>query len=284
MRTKQKLVAAFSLILLLFTFSPSYALGDTLLTQFGGSPTLVASGHSVETVITLGTDAHIAGTVRDVVLVISGNIYLEPTAHVDLVVDLGGHVYNSSLTSARTGIFELYPSQKFLNDMVIGGVLIFGIWFAHITISLIGILLLTGLGYFLHNRFKRASDLISASTPRLFGIGVATGLLCTAIIVLLSITIIGIPLAALILFFCLIAMLIGIIPLIDHLGKKILSPKILGYPPLTVQLIQSLLFVALANVPLLGFFFVAISALTGLGVVATTIWAFKKRKTMIKHL
>ncbi len=92
------------IISVLLFFLPNYALADAIVTHVGGNPASVPEGHSVETVFSIGTDAWIAGSVTDAVLVINGNVYLEPTAQVDLVIDLGGHVYNSALKSSKTGV------------------------------------------------------------------------------------------------------------------------------------------------------------------------------------
>ena len=74
--------------------APLSAFAGTLLTQMGGNPVVVPAGQMIENVLAVGSDARIRGTVDDIVLVINGDIYLEPDSQVDLVIDLGGSVHN----------------------------------------------------------------------------------------------------------------------------------------------------------------------------------------------
>ncbi|MHB1407106.1 MAG: hypothetical protein ACYCV0_16150 [Desulfitobacteriaceae bacterium] len=265
------------IISVLLFFLPNYALADAIVTQVGGNPASVPEGHSVETVFSIGTDAWIAGSVTDAVLVINGNVYLEPTAQVDLVIDLGGHVYNSALKSSKTGVFEINFSDKLIKELLLGGVIILGIWFLRVVFSLIGIVLFAGLGYFMRNRLDSSENLLSTAFLRLFGIGTAFVLLLVSLAVLLTLTVVGIPLAVLIVILGVIASLLGLIPVMQFIGNKVLSPRILEYPAITRWLAHSILFVALVSLPLFGLVFLIVMGLTGLGLALTIGW------TRVKH-
>jgi len=267
-------------ISVLMFFLPNYALADAIVTQVGGYPITVPEGHSVETVLSVGTDARIAGNVSDAVLVINGNVYLEPTAQVDLVVDLGGHVYNSALKSPKTGVFEINFSEKLVNDSLLGGVILLGIWALRVVVSLLGIVCFTGLGYFMRNRLSSSENLLSTSFLRLFGIGTAFVMLLLSFAVLLTLTVFGIPLAALIIFLGIVIAVLGLIPVIQFIGTKVLSSRILEYPAITRWFAQSLLFVALVSLPLIGLVFLIVMGLTGLGLALTVGWThFRRHKT-----
>ncbi len=263
----------------LLFFLPNYALADAIVTQVGGNPITVTEGHSVETVLSVGTDARIAGSVTDAVFVINGNVYLEPTAQVDLVIDLGGHVYNSALKSAKTGVFELNFSEKLVNESLLGGVILLGIWVLRVVFSLLGIVFFTGLGYFMRNRLGSSENLLSTAFLRLFGIGTAFILLLVSLAALLTLTVFGIPLAVLIVILGVIVAVLGLIPVMQFVGNKVLSPKILEYPAITRWLAQSILFIALVSLPLIGIVFLIVMGLTGLGLALTIGWIhFKHRK------
>ncbi|MDR3587526.1 MAG: hypothetical protein P4L59_19775 [Desulfosporosinus sp.] len=261
----------------LLVLLPKYALADAIVTQVGGNPITIPEGHSVETVLSVGTDARISGSVTDAVLVINGNVYLEPTARVDLVVDLGGHVYNSALNYPETGVFEVNFSEKLLNDSLLGGVILLGIWVLRVVVSLLCIVFFTGLGYFMRNCLSSSENLLSTDFLRLFGIGMAFVMLLVSFAVLLTLTVLGIPFAVLIIILGIILVVLGLIPVMQFIGTKVLSSTILEYPAITRWLAQSILFVALVSLPLIGLMFFIVMGLTGLGLTLTIGWTHFKR-------
>ncbi|EGW41106.1 hypothetical protein [Desulfosporosinus sp. OT] len=280
MRFGYRLSLGIIFISVLLLSLPNYALADAIVTQMGGYPITVPEGHSVETVLSVGTDARIAGNVTDAVLVINGNVYLEPTAQVDLVVDLGGHVYNSALKSPKTGVFEINFSEKLVNDSLLGGVILLGIWALRVVVGFLGIVFFTGLGYFMRNRLSSSEYLLSTDFLRLFGIGTAFLMLLVSLAVLLTLTVFGIPLAALLIILGIVLAVLGLIPVMQFIGTKVLSSRILEYPAITRSLAQSTLFVALVSLPLIGLVFLIVMGLTGLGLALTVGWThFRRYKT-----
>lgn len=271
-------VKSIILIIVLLLLFPGKALADELSAQFGGNPLTVPDGHSVESVLAMSTDAHIAGEVRDVVFVINGDIYLEPTARTDLVLDLGGHVYNQANVNAKTGIIQLSPTSRFINELFIGLAMVFGLWLARLIISVLAIVLLTGLGFLLRKRLQRGVDFLATSATRLLGIGLVTTLVMLGLIILLCLTVIGIPLAIIIFLVGIGGMLFGILTVMESVGQKALSPRLREYPALTRWFVLALLFVSVFNLPLIGGIVLLGLAFTGLGVALTTGWIYLKER------
>jgi hypothetical protein len=276
MRIRYRFGLGIIIISVLLFFLPNYALAGAIITQVGGNPISVPAGHSVQTVFSIGTDAQIAGNVTDAILVINGNVFLEHTAQVDLVIDLGGHIYNSALRSSKTGFFEVNFSEKLINESLLGGAILFGVWVLRVVFSLLGIMLFTGLGYLMRNRFGSSQNLLSLEFYRLFGIGAAAALLFVSLAVLLTLTVYGIPLAVIIVILGIVAVVLGLIPLIEYVGNKILSAKVLEYPAISRWLAQSILFIALVSLPVIGTVFLTVMGLTGLGLVLTIGWKHLK--------
>lgn len=273
---KQKLKISLVMVIALLLLLPGNALADGLAAQFGGNPLVVPPGHSVESVLVLSTDAHIAGSVSDAVLVINGDVYLEPTARTDLVIDLGGQVFNPADITAKTGIVQLSLTPKFVNELFIGVAMTLGIWLVRLLISVLGIVLLTSIGFVLRKHLKQGETLLAASSLRLLGIGVAASLIMLGLSILLSLTVIGFFLA---IFICLVgtaAILLGIFPLLEYLGKMALSPRLLEYSALSKWFVLALLFVSVINLPLIGIFVLLGAAFTSLGVSLTTGWMYFK--------
>ena len=282
MKRSNLMLTAFLMILFL-VLAPLSAFAGTLLTQMGGNPVVVPEGQMIENVLAVSSDAQVSGTVNDIVLVINGDIYLEPTSQVNLVIDLGGTVHNLSRIPAKNGIFEFDFTLELINHFLIAGAMVAGFWFIRLIGSLFGIILLTGLGFLLRNylsRFlKQPEELLASSAPRLFGIGVAISLVLLALMILLSLTVVGIPLALLIFITSFFAVIFGIVPIMEYLGRNWLAARIGDFPVLTCLLIEAIFFVALVNLPLIGFLFFTGSGIMGLGLVLTQIWmAFKKRR------
>lgn len=266
------------LVIALLLLSPGQALADELSAQFGGNPLVVPVGHSVESVFALSTDAHIAGSVREVVLVINGDVYLEPTAQTDLVIDLGGQVFNPANVTVKTGVFRLSLTPQFVNQLFIGLAMILGLWLARLIISVFGIVLLTGLGFVLRKRLQQGENLLSTSFLRLFAIGLAASLMITGLMILLSLTVVGIPLAILIFIVGIAAIFLGILPVMEYIGKETLSPRLLEYPALSKWFILALLLVSVSNLPLIGVIVLLGVTFTGLGVSLTTFWMYLKER------
>lgn len=266
------------LVIALLLLFPGNALADELSAQFGGNPLVVPAGHSLDSAFALSTDAHIAGAVREVVLVINGDVYLEPTAQTDLVIDLGGQVFNPANVPVKTGIFRLSLTPPFVNQLFIGLALILGLWLARLMISVLGIVLLTGLGFLLRKRLQQGVNLLQTSFLRLLAIGLAATLTMLGLIILLSLTVAGIPLAILLSIAGIIAILFGVLPVMEYIGQKALAPRLLEYPSLSKWFILALLWVAVLNLPLIGVIVLFGVAFSGMGVALTSGWMFLKER------
>jgi len=240
----------------------------------------------IQNVLAVNSDARVSGSVNDLILVINGNVYLEPTSQVNLVIVLGGNVHNLSQSPAKNGIFEFSFTLQLINQFLIGAVMVAGFWFIRLMGSLLGITLLTCLGFLLKHYLshvtKQSEELLKTSAFRLFGIGFAISLVFLTLILMLSLTIVGIPLALLILMVNMISVILGLVLIMEYLGKNWLSTRTRDLPVLTRRLIEAIIFVAVVNLPLIGLLFLTGSGIIGLGLVLTQIWiGFRKGKKFI---
>ncbi|MDP4159183.1 MAG: hypothetical protein Q8911_05380 [Bacillota bacterium] len=267
------------LMIILVLLFPGLALADELSSQFGGNtPLVVPAGHTVESVFAVSTDAHIAGSVKDVVLVINGDVYLEPTAQTDLVIDLGGQVINPSNIPVPTGVFRLTFTPKFTNELMIGGAMILCLWLVRLILSVFAIVLFTGLGYLLRNRIQQGVTLLAASPIKILSIGAAASLIILGLILILSLTVIGIPVAMLIALIATIAALLGMLPLLEYMGQHLLSTRLFEYPALSRWFLTVLVFVSVLNLPLMGLMVLLGAIFTGMGVSTVSCWAYYKER------
>ena len=98
------------------------------------------------------------------------------------------------------------------------------------------------------------------------------------LIILLSLTVVGIPLAVIIFIVGIAAIILGTLPLIEYIGHQFLSPRLLEYPALSKWFILALLLVSVFNLPLIGFIVLLSVAFTGLGVALTSGWIYLKER------
>lgn len=254
---------------------PNTVQAAELITRAGGQPVLVQQGETVEKVLVFDADARIAGRVTDMVVVINGNVTLEPTADVDLVIDLGGHVSNSA-AKVKSGIFELNLTEKISQELIFGALLFLGVGFIRAFLSLVGIILLTLGGALFAKRMEKIRTTFASVPARLLGVGLASALVLNVVLALLSLTVIGIPLAALIFLLSLIAAGVGLLQIIDYWGERFLNPVLHASSGLKYWFTLSLLYVALANIPLFGMLFTIGTLLAGLGLMVA--WAVRSRR------
>lgn len=263
-------------VLLFLLLVPFQVFGQSLTSAPLNQPVFVPEKSAVRNVFVWGSDARIAGTVGDMILVINGDIYLEPTANVDLVVDLGGHVFDSSQGNRRKEIYQITLNREWANQVLIGSSLTLGLWLIRLGLSFFSIFVLTLLAYLLKNRFRYARKLLSDNGLRIMGIGIILSLVILAISFVVMLTIYGIPLSIVLLLLTTIFSLLGVIPIMEYLGA-VLSPKFQEYPPLTFFFAQAVLLVALANLPLIGPIFLFFVLSTGLALSLASIRNMRKK-------
>jgi hypothetical protein len=265
-------------VLLFFLLIPFQALAQSFPLSPQNQPIFVPDNSTVRNVFVWGSDARIAGTVGEMILVVNGDIYLEPTANVELVVDLGGRVFDSSLESGRKEIYQLTLNGQWANQLLLAGTLTLGLWIIRLGLSFFSIFLLTLSAYLLRNRFQYARELLKNNGSRVVGIGMILTLGILAISIIVMLTIYGIPLSLVLLVLTAIFSLIGVIPIMDYLGR-VLSPKFQEYPPLTIFFAQAVLLVAFANLPLIGPIFMFVIGSTGLALNLASIRNMRKNRT-----
>lgn len=256
---------------------PFQALAQPFSPSPHNQPVFIPENSTVKNVFVWGSDARIAGTVGEMILVINGDIYLESTANVELVVNLGGYVFDSSQESRKKEIFQLALNDELANQVLIAGSLTLGLWIFRLGLSFFAIFLLTLLAYLLQNRFRYARKLLVVNGLRMVGIGIFLTLVSLAVSSIVMLTIYGIPLAIVLMLLTTIFSLIGVIPIMDYFGG-VLSPKFHEYPPLTLYFTQAVLLVALANLPLIGPVFFFFVGSTGLGLSLASLRNMRKNR------
>jgi len=235
------------------------------------STTFIAKDQTVRDVVVIGHDATIAGTVTDNLFVINGNIHIASNAHVGAAIDLGGRIDHE--TNAHVGdFFTLSFTNQILNKAVLDISLTAILWILWLLVSVATVLIPVLVTIALRARIHTPSSYLDVSVRRMGIIGLLASIGFSMIVVILSATMIGLPLAALVLLAYACAGLIGLAVLSTWIGKSIAN-KITQEKRQWVQsLTGATLMMTAINIPLLGSLLLFLFWLIGVGTVTTWTW------------
>lgn len=153
----------------------------------------VPVGKTVDNFFAIGQNATIDGYVRNMVLVVGGNLKIHSTARVDeLVVVIGGSVTEDKGSHTTENIFSFAWNKRVLDAFLFGGVILLSSSLAKLIVALILILFSTLAGQFVPESFIKQSLF---GSWKLWLTGLIAGIWILILAGILTITIIGIPVA-----------------------------------------------------------------------------------------
>lgn len=270
----KKLIVSLMLALLLscFTLKPVFAEDNVITNQ----NTDIEKGQEVETVLVFGHDAVIKGTVNEGVIVIDGNLDIQSSAHVHgLVLVVGGNIQQQPGAKVTQDVLSFAFGHGIKFGFLLAAILLVASWFARLAISLLFLILAVFAGWMLKDKLEPFESSIQRSPSKLLLIGAISSLLLTAIGLLLIVSVIGIPIAGVLLILPFIFFLIGLAAVGNQIGKRIT-----GYEqrsPRMNLLYGSLIIVACMNFPFLGG--LLILGLMWLSVGLMVLWLSEKVKS-----
>lgn len=242
---------------------------------FEHQDTVVPANQVVDDVVVVGADTTIWGTVNDSVIVFNGDLNLKASSKVNgFVLVVGGKIQQEQGAFISDEIINLSFDKATQNSLLIGGGLVIGTWLLQLTISIILILLPLSTLLILKQRIQPFVTHARQSPGRLLYIGFFSSLILIALMVLLLVTIIGIPFAILLLVIVLIAFIIGMAALSIIVGEKIQGT--FGRSNWFISLTGLILLVALMNIPFVGMILFLGILLFAIGVI--TLWILEKAK------
>jgi uncharacterized RDD family membrane protein YckC len=282
-----------------------------LIRLFSGNA-VVNKGDVVHTVVVMGGDAEIHGTVNETVVIMGGKLLLDGIVNGDCVVLGGtadvkaGAVINGDLVMIG-GENAIDPGVVIKGDKVIiaawaGRILnnitpylehcIFKGRFIALSLPwtlwiLAGyIILMFVCAILFHSTFVKSIEIVNHKVLTALLIGILTPVAVGPVFVALSISFIGIPAIPAVILTLQGAMLIGIFAINAHTGKHLLS--IFGFnnslPPIMLALIGSSIFGALMLLPFIGGFITLILSTVGTGAGVLAIFSFVKTLKYTKSM
>ncbi|HEX3011575.1 MAG TPA: hypothetical protein VHQ70_05970 [Syntrophomonadaceae bacterium] len=233
---------------------------------------VVHEGQKTNNVYLLGEDGIIAGTVKDEVVVINGNLTLTSTANVkDRVFIIGGKLIREPGAKIGKGIFHLNLGHDNLNSLLLGLGAFIAIELGKLFLTVLIIFASLAALFLVRNRINRARSALQRHFTKtgLLGLLAATG--SGLIIMALMITIWGIPAAVILACAILIVLNIGVGALSLIVGAFLLKNYPWGQEPYIQVLIGSLFIAALLNFPVLGMLWGGLIFIFALGASALSI-------------
>lgn len=249
-RTMLKTIRTIAIpMLLCFLLFPGTTEAKSL---FEHQDTTVSSTQTVEDVVVVGGDASIAGTVRNTVVVVHGDLRVLSSAHIQgAVVIIGGGMILEEGADVTNDVVNVSFDNATMNSLVIGSGMLIGYGAVKLAASLLMIILpvlIVLIG-------KRKTDGFIdryRQTPRgpLFAAGFFIALMLAAVSVLLLLSIVAIPFILIVLLLALSALSLGLTIVSQTLGEQI---RATADRPMWVRTgAGALILVSAMNVPFVG--------------------------------
>jgi hypothetical protein len=234
--------------------------------------TTIVRGQTVKDVVVVGNDATVAGRVSEVLLVLDGDVHLTSTARAGIVVDLGGHI-TADRGAQVDAIYHAAMSTPFWNGALFG-VMFFLLAWAGMLIVEMGLLVLSVL---IAHAFRRQIGVplrfMEQSVRRTGITGVLISLAFLAVGALCALTIVGLPIAVVLLLVYLVGGVVGFSVVSLWVGNLALRNSVSERPVWVRSLLGTSLMMAFVSIPFIGLLLFCIFWLVGVGT--TSAWLLR---------
>lgn len=248
---RKKFVQIVSFLILSFIIVCTSSVAFAAENVWYDKDTVLPKAQKVENLVVIGGNATVYGSVRDSVIVLNGNLNLKSSARImGLVLVVGGEINQEAGAQLTDNVLNINLDHATANSLFIGGILVAGVWFLRFMLSLMLMVLPVIIFFVAKDRLDPFVSIVRSSAKRTLLIGAVVNILFIAICLLLSITIVGIPIAVLLLFFAMFVFLIGFTAVSRVVGEWM--PRISGKPAWLKVFGGALLLTAGINFPLIG--------------------------------
>ncbi|WP_416827352.1 hypothetical protein [Ectobacillus polymachus] len=246
---------------------------ETNLIQF--KDTIIQDYQKMEGILVVGHNVTVEGTVKTAVIVINGDLHIKQTATITgPILVIGGQVEQDPGAKIGEHLIALQFNDATQNSFLFAGGLILGIWIIRIMI-VIGMGIFTILtGVLMKQRIDRIGTLIQYGWGRLLVTGAFVSLALVALSILLTISIIGIPIAIVLLFMSFLSLFIGMATISSIVGQKIKGLE--ASPQWKIIMIGCMILIACMSIPLLGGFVTLLTLWLSFGI--SIKWMAEVRK------
>lgn len=238
--------------------------------------TVIGPNQVVEEVVVVGHDVTVEGTVTDNLIVINGNIHLTETAKTGLVMDIGGQVTTSHGAKVRN-VVSLWFRGPFQNSLAVGSVGLLVVWVIRIIISAFVLVMPVIVSFLIKPWLLPIKDYLGNSARKTGLAGLFTMVLAVGLAMLFATTIIGLPIAVVVVCVYGLMGLVGLSAASVWIGDMATHGQVYERPLWLQSLIGATLLMAFANVPLFGTLLLLLIWLLGSGAVSFFLMAQWRR-------
>lgn len=159
----------------------------------------VPTGQTVDNFFVFGHNATIDGKVRNLVLVVGGDLTIHSSATVnELIIVIGGSVFQDQGSHVTENILAFAWNKRVIDAFLFGGAILLSNWIIKLFIAIV-IIFFSTLTSFVIPKSVEKQGLFGSW--KLWLTGLITGLWLLIIIAILAVTIVGIPVALCLLIF-----------------------------------------------------------------------------------
>jgi hypothetical protein len=227
---------------------PVFAMDKNFLNE---KKTVLPANEKVDNVIVLGHDIVINGKVDISAIVINGNLKIAKTARINgIVLVINGSVIQEPGSFVKENILAFKFEDDTMNHFLIAASLLIGSWLIRFILSVAIVLLSVLIGLLLKNKGEQSFSLLKDQTGKMLLVGAIASFVIIGIILLLIITVIGIPIAIILAIPPFIFFLIGL----SMIGRMIGENLLLKFKTTNwiILLTGSFVLVSLFNFPFFG--------------------------------
>lgn len=246
----RKIVVSFIALFLLTMLAgnPAFAMDKNILNE---KNTVMPANEKVDNVIVIGHDIDIKGKVDISAIVINGNLHISKTARINgLVLVLNGSVVQDPGSYVKENILAFKFRSETLNHLLLGGALLLGTWLLRFALSVCFVLMSVLIGLLLKQKGARSLSLMKQQPGKLFLIGAIACFALAGVILLLVITIIGLPFAIILVAPPVVAFIIGLAMISQAVGEKLIPGT--NAPKWVAIFAGSFLLISVFNFPFFG--------------------------------
>lgn len=270
-KTLPYIVAMLCLFSFLFASSGGFVLAGQPNTMIRNAPTNIAQGQSMESLVVIGHDAIISGTVTDTVFVIQGDVHLTRTSHTGVVIALGGTVTEETGAKVLDSI-SLDFNNTLLNNTLMALMIMVGFWGIRIALSVLLVIVPILIVLIFRNRLQKPIDILRQSPIKLGVIGLVLSILISVVSSLIGLTIIGLPITIILLLVLFCAAAFGYAIVAYYIGDFLFQERFKRDEVWFSTLTGATLVTALSNLPLLGWILLLMVLFVSVGVAAVSLW------------
>ena len=189
-------IIALGLLLTGAAVSPAFAAAITGGNVINFADTEVAADTTLDTVIVVGGNATIAGKIKEDVVVVNGDAILAPTANIrERVIVLGGNLEAQPGAAIGKGVFHLGGSYPIAATLAAAGLFVLVLGFIKIVVTIAVIVIPILLAWLWKKKNHEMSEIIAQKPGKTIAAGLLSALAAAALSILLAFTLIGIPVA-----------------------------------------------------------------------------------------